>query len=202
MVKKISRRKLRDELVVRDLATLRVVSDRLRMSILEALGAGAATVKAVAAKIGMAAGKLYYHFDLLERHGLIKVARTRMVSGIAEKAYVTAARSFRVDRALLSPGKVDRTLETLLSAVIDGTRADIERSVRAGVLKFGKGTAPEQNGVFLRAICMLTPAQAVKLSKALQEVVHRHGMARPSERAGSQPYGLSIAFFPVAKEET
>lgn len=201
MVKKLSARRPRDELVVRDLATLRVVSDRLRMSILEALGAGPATIKAVAAKIGMAAGKLYYHFDLLERHGLIKVARTRMVSGIAEKAYVTAARSFRVDRALLSPGKVDRTLETLLSAVIDGTRADIERSVRAGVLKFGKDTSPEQNGAFLRATCVLSPAQAVKLRKALQALVHRHVMAHPSGKTGSQPYGISIAFFPIAKEE-
>src|SRR5918912_4209068 len=86
---------------ITDLDRLRVIADPLRLRILETL-IEPRTVKQVAAALGLAPTKLYYHINLLERHGLIVVVDTRLVSGILEKRYQAAARCFRVDHALLA----------------------------------------------------------------------------------------------------
>src|SRR5919199_432922 len=90
-----------DELTISDLDSLRVIADPLRLRILESL-IEPRTVKQVAAELGIFPTKLYYHMQLLERHGLIMVVDTRLVSGILEKRYRAAARCFHVDHALLA----------------------------------------------------------------------------------------------------
>src|SRR4051794_29356500 len=80
-----------DVLVVSDLELLRLVSDPLRIQILEHMRETPRTVKELAADLEVPATRLYYHMNLLESHGLIRVASTRMISGIVEKRYEVTA---------------------------------------------------------------------------------------------------------------
>ena len=76
-----------DVKVIEDLATLRLLSDPLRLRLIEELGVQPTTVKALARAMGMKPNRLYYHVNLLEQHGLVRVTQTRIVSGIVERTY-------------------------------------------------------------------------------------------------------------------
>lgn len=114
------------ELVIADLETLKVLADPLRLSILEYL-MRSSTVKRIAEKINKPATKLYYHFNLLEKHGLIVLVDTRIVSGIIEKHYQAAARVYRVAKDLLAPGSTefDEGLELTLNGLFASTKQEI-----------------------------------------------------------------------------
>src|SRR3712207_1417060 len=87
----------KDIYFISDLETLKVVSDPLRLRILECFRGVPATVKDVAAALDMPPTRLYYHVNQLEERGLIHVVETRVVSGIIEKHYQTTAYRLTVD---------------------------------------------------------------------------------------------------------
>jgi len=66
--------------IINDLETLKVVADPVRNQILEVLEKKPQNVKEVADKLGLAPSKLYYHFNMLEKVGLIKVVESRQVA--------------------------------------------------------------------------------------------------------------------------
>ena len=66
-------------LLITDRSTLKVIADPLRAQIFEALTTGAYTIRQISEKLNLAPSRLYYHFALLEKHGLIHVVETRKV---------------------------------------------------------------------------------------------------------------------------
>jgi len=89
-----------EQFVIKDVATLKVLADPLRIQLLSELTVAPRTVKALAAQIGVPQTRLYYHIKLLERHGIIRVVARRMVSGIEERSYQTTAKSTIVSPTL------------------------------------------------------------------------------------------------------
>ncbi|MBL8134825.1 MAG: helix-turn-helix domain-containing protein [Anaerolineae bacterium] len=138
-------RELPDLHEIETLEALKVFSDPLRQRILETLFESARTVKQIAAELDIAPTKLYYHINLMEEHGLIRVVDTRIVSGIIEKQYDAAAAGFRIKRSLLAPGQgeEDGGLDTVIDALIDPMRADLSKSIASGLIDLSE--APEQN---------------------------------------------------------
>src|SRR5918996_3635847 len=124
-----------DVLVVSDLDVLRLISDPVRIQLLELMRSAPRTVKELASELGVPATRLYYHMNLLEDHGLIRVASTRIVSGIVEKRYEVTAARLSVDRSLLSHiGEPTTGLETHLAFVLDEAKAEILNANRAGLI--------------------------------------------------------------------
>ena len=58
--------------IIEDRETLKVMADPLRSQILEIVIDSPHTIRQTAAKLGLSASKLYYHFNLLEKHGLVE----------------------------------------------------------------------------------------------------------------------------------
>src|SRR5689334_7647443 len=129
-----------DQMVITDLEALKAVSDPLRLQIMETMLQGARTVKQLAKELKTTPTKLYYHMNMLEQHGLVKVTGTRIVSGIIEKQYQLAAYSIDIDRSLLSSSgpKMGEAAEQLFGTVLDSVRRDIANSVEAGLIDFNK----------------------------------------------------------------
>jgi DNA-binding transcriptional ArsR family regulator len=69
------------EMTITDPETLKVIADSLRLQILRQLKQPK-TVKEVGLSLEISPTKLYYHFSQLEKHELIRVVDTRLVSGI------------------------------------------------------------------------------------------------------------------------
>jgi len=190
-----------DELVIDNLETLKVLADQQRKRIMEHFDRPS-TVKEVARKLGTSPSKLYYHVNLLEEHGLLKVTDTRIVSGIIEKQYQAAARIFHVKAGLLSPTPEDGDvgLTTVLGNVLDQTKADIVASVRAGVVDLAEN-GPKHLKLRLTAMTtMLTPEQAEVFYARLAELFTDISEIDTDENTpDALAYVIQFAMFPADK---
>lgn len=187
-----------DELIIQDLETLRALSDPLRLRMLELL-ARPQTVKEMAAQLGLGKTKLYYHLNLLEKHGIIRVARTRVVSGIIEKSYQVTAFSFRPASALLTGSEEGKAQGVfIIDSILDATRTDLTHGLRTGGLEVG---AESQEKKFLlgRVVMSLTPAQAASFYERFQALLAEVTQYETPAVDG-RTYALTIAFFPKTEE--
>jgi DNA-binding transcriptional ArsR family regulator len=187
--------------IIKDLETLRVIADPLRAQILELLVHRPQTVKYVAEKLGLAPGKLYYHFSLLEKHGLIEVIETRMVSNMVEKLYRSVAAKMDVDPALLqfatSSGKDN--IHTLLTSILDATREDLIRSMDARAAALERGADPEPREIVInRLTARLTKDQYQEFKSQVFELLHKFDQSNlDSPEAENLPtYSLMVALYP------
>lgn len=101
--------KIKPSYTVSSLETLHIISTPLRLELLEEITQANArgetlTAKQLAEKLGTTLHKLYYHLALLDKHGLIQIGETRLVSGIVEKHYAVTAWKIEIAEGLLTPG--------------------------------------------------------------------------------------------------
>ncbi|MEW6402716.1 MAG: helix-turn-helix domain-containing protein [Chloroflexota bacterium] len=186
--------------MIRDLETLRALSDPLRMQIVELLLYEKQTVKQVAEKLGLAASKLYYHFNTLEKLGLIEVVETRMVANMQEKSYKATANSVSVDPALLtfSTEEGKENISTMLASSIDATREDILRSLQARQFQLEQG-AQEQPRRFIinRLTSRVTEERITEFQDRLVALMHEfEDEDLKTKNKDAQTYALTVAFYP------
>ena len=93
-----------ETLQIDDLETLKIVADPRRKQLIDLLRDDAATVKELAGALHVSPKSLYYHVNLLPKHGLIRVVDTRLVSGITEKRYRPTAYLFLFEELGLGAG--------------------------------------------------------------------------------------------------
>jgi DNA-binding transcriptional ArsR family regulator len=195
-----------DLLVINDLETLKVAADPLRLSIINLLRAEPRTAKGLAKALDLPQTKLYYHISLLEQHGLVRVTETRLVSGIMEKRYQATASRLTVGRALFepSPGEPaseesrEAYLQVFLSAVLDYTRDDMLRSLRAGLADLSDDAPPERALHVGRRWFWLTPEQAGAFTERINALMDEFDAQRLDATAeGVQLYEFLLGFFPT-----
>lgn len=183
---------------------VRVLADPLRMRLIEAMASEADrpwSVKELARSLGEPPTKLYYHVNMLEEHGLMLVTSSQLVSGILEKRYQLVAQSFGVDRALLTTGDagVGEALHGVLSTILSTTEEDVRASIQAGIGSLHVDHGERERIVLSKSIDRLTPEQATAFRDRLDALITefaRDPDGKPEDQG--QPYGLVIAFYPMA----
>ena len=188
---------------IKDLETLRALSDPLRMQIVELLSEKM-TVKQVAEKLGLAPSKLYYHFNTLEKLGLIEVAETHMVANMVEKVYSSNADMVDVDPSLFSFSKEgeNESLNLAVSSTIDATRDDLIRSLQARQFQLEQGAEEQPRRVIINRLISRLPEERVaefqdRLTALLKEFDDENNSS-----PDLQPYALTVAFYPSFYYET
>ena len=186
-----------DILVIDSLETLKIVADPLRLKILELLRSAPHTVKQLAAALHTPLKKLYYHVNLLEEHGLIRVTSTRVVSGIIEKQYQVTAYRLSVDRALLAPDETSGdSLDAFLSMILDHAKSEIKKSVRAGLIEVSEHKSLQERGLLLgRRWIRMSPAQADEFLVRLKELEREFEAAQPGEE--TLLYEILLGLYPT-----
>jgi DNA-binding transcriptional ArsR family regulator len=177
--------------VIDDLATLRLLSDPLRLRLIEELGAQPTTVKVLAGTLGIKPNRLYYHVNLLEEHGLIRVTDTRLVSGIVERTYGLVARHFAVDDSLALPAELKRNVTDTLFRVVGAELGDaLEAEARGGPA-----------AVAGRMQLWLTDEERAGFEKQLGELLERYSSGeRHRADADADRFTLLFALYaPVAE---
>lgn len=192
---------------ITDLETLKVVSDPLRMQIMSRIGLAnqlgdLRTVKQLAEEVDTPASKLYYHINMLEKHGLIKVAETQIVSGIIEKHYQISADNITIDRELFAAGvsqdEKAAAIMSLLDSTLDSTRADMLKFVRALVAddeterKFSG-----HRGQITRESARITLAQAEEFNLRLLALMGEFQKMSAPEGEEAFVFGYTVVFHPV-----
>ena len=188
--------------VIRDLETLRVLTDPLRMRILAALEKEPRTVKEVARLLDIPPTRLYYHMNLLEKHGIIRVVETRVVSGIIEKKYWLTAHNFNVAQDLFSPHSPDAASKgaEFITALLETLRQDLTALIEQGVVyQVLSEEAPEGPIVrFSKGMKHLTHAQARDLLRRLMALLDEFDT--PDE--GAVEYTFVVGLYPTPGEDT
>ena len=177
-------------LQVRDLDTLKVLADPLRLRILERLALEPATAKQVAERLELPPTRLYHHFAVLERVGLIELVERRPKRGTVEKYYRTTARRFRLDPGLLGPiasgdGASRDAGAALLEQTASELRATGEASGRGLLMSLQvRGDRRRVDGLLARLEALIEEADE-----------DRSGSAGATDVA----YRLLVAAFPLAE---
>lgn len=182
---------------IKDLETLRALSDPLRMQIVELLSENQ-TVKQVAEKLGLAPGKLYYHFNTLEKLGLIEVVETHMVANIMEKVYHSNADMVNVDPSLFSFSKEgeNESLNMMISSTIDATRDDLIRSLQARQFQLEQGAEEQPRRVIINRVISRLPEERVAEFQDRLVALLKEFENEKNTSSELQPYALTVAFYP------
>ncbi|MGH2560428.1 MAG: winged helix-turn-helix domain-containing protein [Thermomicrobiales bacterium] len=193
--------------VITDPEALAALSHPLRLRILEylrAAGGESRSVKEVAAALDVSQTKLYYHVHQLAEQELIRVAETRLVSGIVERRYQVTAYRLSVDRGLLaSPEAASEALDVMLSVILDETRSEIWRSVDAGLIDLQESAHYEikPNRLVLgRKWLVLTPEQVEQFRERFQSLHDEFAAVDESNiepPPGAALYEMLVGFFPA-----
>jgi len=168
---------------VEDVEMLRALAEPTRLAILYALikppWPRVMSVKELAAELDEPPTKLYRHVRKLEEADLIKVAETRMVSGILEHRYQSSTRDLRFAKEFVRSHPDDSL--AALHTVID---------------RFGRGLiAPDDdylNMMFASEI-RLAPEQAHELARKLKDV--QQLLDQVTEDPDGVPVNVVLGFY-------
>lgn len=187
-------------MTISDLDTLKVVSDPFRLQILELLVQEPQTVNQVAEKMGLAPSKLYYHFNMLEKHDLIQVVDTTLHGNILEKHYWVTALNIRLDDSLCCLGTPEDPDEVVAMMVvpIEATREDMIRSLEARRFALDQGAEEHpRQAVIYRELSNLSDEQAKEFIARLKALTKEFEVASNQEKGEDvQTHALTIAFYP------
>lgn len=186
------------EFQIRSLETLRVISEPLRLRIIEQLSDEPRTVKQLTAALDVTPTKLYYHMNLLELHGLIRITGTRLVSGIVEKQYQASAYQYRVDRALLAvapPG--EEPAYGIITAMLGMVGDQIREGLRAGQIDLEPGAPLTRRLVFGHTTGRLTAEQVEPFYQRLTELFREFDLLAGDTDASVPRYAMALTLYPV-----
>jgi hypothetical protein len=197
MALRTSRQTIKDQARI-DPALLRVLADPVRSFIVYSVTAQAKTARMLAAELGCQTTKLYYHLRQLEKHGLVFVERTRLVSGITEKHYRAVARDLRLDAGAFGTGdRPDRRrTEALLGFVFDQTRVEISRGIEAGRLDFRRRAPDPAALMAYRNVLKLSPEQAGRLYARLHAFWMEYDEIAKQPDPDGRFYAFAVALYP------
>ncbi len=184
--------------LIKDFETLKVIADPIRNQILDVLLSKPQNVKEVAEKLGLAPSKLYYHFNMLEKFGLLQVVETRQVSNLIEKYYQATASYLSIDPNLLTfntdEGK--ESIQSVMAAAIDTTKEDLLRSLQARSLQLEQGAAEHPRSITIsRNLSNLSDEQFENFHQRLEALIEEFSEA-DSKDANDQTFALTIALYP------
>jgi DNA-binding transcriptional ArsR family regulator len=194
---------IEEEIRITDLETLKVISDPLRVQILERIGLASdvgklTTAKQLSEDLDIPQTKLYYHIKLLEKHGLIRVAETRVVSGILEKHYQIRARRIRADLDISQNSLIDRDEGMALalasiSTMFDTAYKNLEESFKQRLEDTKDGESDPVAMLSSQATVQLSPEEAQQFIDDIQELINKYtNINNPN----GLTFGLTLVFNP------
>lgn len=175
------------------LSRLRALADPLRFRIFENLLAEPRTAKQMAQHIGTQPTRLYHHFRVLEKVGLIQAAGTRQKRGTVEKYFKAAID--RIEVGGTSLGSAGGVVPALIEGALGSTLADMRH---AGTPRTTRSREPR--ACLKRYLIRATPEQATEIHARLEAIAELCEQA--SADAGEKVFGVTLAFYesPAARK--
>jgi DNA-binding transcriptional ArsR family regulator len=170
------------------LETLQVLVDSQRHRIVTLLMDEPLSARDLAERLGIGRTRLYYHLGLLERHGLIRVCETRIVSGIEERRYLAVARMFRVDRSLLAAEASEPQIADTQAGILEAVAGDL----RARAASSAAPTGTDDDDVLVaRSFFHLRDERRTELRGRLTALIEEYS----DGDADGRPVEMGVALF-------
>jgi len=185
--------------IIKDRETLRVLTDPLRTQILEMLSKPL-TVRQITEKLGLSPRNLYYHFNLLEKAGLIEVVETHMISNLQEKTYQATAVDVDVDPSLFSFTSVEgkESINGYIPTIFDATKNDLRRSLHARTFQLEQGAEERTRQAMInRSVKNIPEERAEEFSQRLSSLLAEFEAAEVDiSTPDSKSYAMMVVFYP------
>jgi len=195
--------KIAEEIRITDLETLKVISAPLRVQILERIGLASnadqlTTVKQLSEDLDIPPTKLYYHINLLEKHGLIQIAETKVVSGIIEKYYQIAAQRIRADLDISKNTNIDRNegmalAHSSIATMFDAAKINVEKSFQCRLEETQEGEPESVAMLTSQTLMQLSPEQAQDFISRVNDLISEFEEIKNPEGLA---FGLTVLFNP------
>ena len=201
----------KQSIIVSDIDTLKVISDPLRLKILEFIRQAnqnneLRTTKQLAQALDMTQPKLYYHIKQLEKHGFIQIADTKIVSGIVEKHYQVTAQSIQIDPTIFT---VETAVDEQAQSILNMLKANFEityQDVQSFLTCDESETADRLKGHHLylsHELARLNLSQVEAFKDRLQALVDEFTqMSLPADDEPSAVYRFSATLHPTLRSDT
>ena len=175
---------------VQELEQLQLLSDPLKLRLIQSFAEGPRTVGQVADELGENVTRLYRHVDALFDAGLLEIIREVKKRGTIERTFCAVARRFEVDRALLTDSpESEEPIRQLL------------RSGEDEVLRALAEPVDDDEPLLMRLRIRGTRQQLAELREVLERWVKQAQEAddgEPGDGADVQTAGALIAFYRLA----
>lgn len=189
---------LLSEIEVENIEVFEVLNNPIRLRILRQL-VEPHSVRQIAETLDVPPTRLYYHVNLLEEVGAIRVVETRKVGAMIQKLYQVTARSFRPSPKLVEGDHEPEELARIATAVVlDGARLDSEAALTRHfeTLSSGKEFTVGLKGSLGRTLGFFTKERAREFGEALEQLINEQFDS--SEGNDGVEFAFSWVFFPVA----
>ena len=183
---------MRETYKIKGLEQVRLLTDPLKLRLIQAFAEKARTTKQAAAELGESVTKLYRHVDALHDAGLLVIAEEKQKRGTIERTFRAVARRFEVDQSLFGEQMGE-----------EGTKAarDMLRVVEAEILDALARPCDDANKkqIIMRVRRKASPAQIAELRKSLTEWCELVEQDSDCSDDDAEEFGALIAFYPIAQ---
>jgi len=180
------------EMWLHDVEAIKVFAHSLRLEIVQ-LMQEPTTVKAISVELDIPASKLYYHVNLLQKHGLIQVVKQNIEGNLVERVYQVTAREFKLVNPLLSNTVPDESAGALFTSMLQATQRDFQQAYASR--DPAEGTPP-RHPFFSKKRFGLTDEQFTslhaKLDALIQEVTE---LGTANSQMKDNLYELTVVFY-------
>ena len=178
---------------IKDLEQIRLLTDPLKLQLIQAFAANAKTTKQVAVELGESVTKLYRHVDALHDAGLLVIAEEKQKRGTIERTFRAVAQRFEADHSLFG----DEMGE-------EGTKAarDMFRVVEAEILHAmaNPDDDKDKKAIIMRVRRKASPEQIAEMRKALTEWCELVEKDSDCGDEDAEEFGALIAFYPIDQD--
>ncbi len=186
-----------EELEINDLETLKILTDPTRLAILESLHEPR-SVTEVADLLEVPRTRLYHHINLLEDHGLIRVASTRQKGALSEKLYEPAAASYVPGPDLMESTNPVERVDAAIAGIIDTTREDMRRSL----LEHWTGESESKEISMFRSLARVTADEAEQFTEEFTKLFAKYSKLHKEDDPSDNThmYALTFLFYPSSRD--
>ena len=174
---------------ISDLDQVRLLSDPLKLRLLQSFAESARTTKQVAAELGESVTKLYRHVDALFDSGLIEVVEEKRKRGTIERTFRAVARRFEADHSLFSGAPGDEGVNTAREVLRVGESEILEALANAG--------ADEDRALVMRFRGRASPEKIAELRSALQAWLDALPDCGDAPGEDTEEFGGIVAFYRI-----
>ena len=181
---------MKDTFKIKDLDKIRLLSDPLKLQLIQAFADGDKTTKQVAADLGESVTKLYRHVDALHEAGLLVITSEKQKRGTIERTFQAVAKRFEADPMLFA----DQDDEESTNAARDMLRV-VEDEILAALAH--DSDQDEKESVLMRLRCKASPAHISGLRDLLNEWIETVQNDDDIDEETAEEIGALIALYPI-----
>ena len=175
---------------IKDLEHMRLLTDPLKLRLIQAFAEKARTTKQVATELGESVTKLYRHVDALHDAGLLVVVEEKQKRGTIERTFRAVAERFEADQSLFADG-----------AGGEGSNAirDLLRAAEAEILDLvaNADNDNEQKAIIMRVRVKASLERIAELQQSLSEWCESVQESTDCDADDAEEFGGLIAFYPI-----